>query len=78
MEIVAGIKETALLDADFVIKSSAEKMWIEKENKKVGLYIYPAMWTKNNTNIPRGCIAISDKMILSAMPYAYSKIRDGI
>lgn len=78
LKIVAGIKETALLDADFVIKSSAEKMWIEKENKKVGLYIYPAMWTKSNSNIPRGCIAISDKMILSAMPYAYSKIRDGI
>lgn len=78
LRIVSGIKETALLDADFVIKSSTEKMWIEKGNKKVGLYIYPAMWTKNNSNIPRGCIAISDKMILSAMPYAYSKIRDGI
>lgn len=78
LRVVSGIKETALLDADFVIKSSTEKMWIEKGNKKVGLYIYPAMWTKNNSNIPRGCIAISDKMILSAMPYAYSKIRDGI
>lgn len=78
LKIIAGIKETALLDADFVIKTSAEKMWIEKAGRKVELYVYPAMWTKNNKHIPKGSVAISDKMLLSAMPYAYSRIRDGI
>ena len=78
LRIIAGIKETALLDADFVIKSSDEKMWIEKAGRRIELYVYPAMWTKNNMHIPKGSIAISDKMLLSAMPYAYSKIRDGI
>lgn len=78
LKIIAGIKETALLDADFVIKSSAEKVWIEKNGRRVELYVYPAMWTKKNMHIPKGSIAISDKMLLSAMPYAYSKIRDGI
>lgn len=78
LNIIAGIRETALLDADFTIKCSFEKMWIEKGSKKIRIYIYPAMWTQNNINIPEGCIAISDKMLLSAMPYAYSKIRDEI
>lgn len=78
LNIITGIRETALLDADFVIKCSSEKMWIEKGNKKIRIYIYPAMWTRNNINIPEECIAISDKILLSAMPYAYSKIRDRI
>lgn len=36
--------------------------------RKVELYVYPVMWTSNNSNISKGCIAVFDKMLLSAMP----------
>ena len=78
LKMVSGIKETALIDADFEIKTSSEKIWIEKGNKRIRLYICPAMWNQKNASIPRDSIVISDKMLLSAMPYAYSKIRNKI
>ncbi len=78
LSIIAGIRETAMLEADFVIKNSENKLWIEYGTIKRELYVYPAMWTINNPTIPNNCISVSDKMLLSAMPYAYSQIRDQI
>lgn len=78
LNIVAGIKELAMQDADFVLNNEGNKMWIECGATKKELYVYPAMWAPGSLSIPRGSIAISDKMILSAMPYAYIQIRDQI
>lgn len=77
LKLISGIQETALLDADFSIIESSEKLWVVNEEKRYELYVYPAMWAKSNGLIPNGSICVSDKMLLNAMPYAYSIIRDG-
>lgn len=78
MKLIMGIKETALLDADFDIMFEQGKIWGIKNKRKKEIYVHPAMWRADNERIPRGSIPISDKMILHSMPYAYSLIRSGL
>lgn len=76
--LILGIKETALIDADFDIIFDENKIWGVKDNKKREIYVYPAMWKENNKNIPNEAIAVSDKLIVNSMPSAYAKIRRGL
>jgi rubrerythrin len=76
--LIMGIKETALLDADFDIVFENNKIYCIKNGKKREIYVYPSMWNMYNQLIPTGSIAVSDKMILNSMPYAYATIRNGI
>ena len=39
---------------------------------------HPAMWKKDNTEIPVGCISVSDKRLINSMPAAYGDIRVGM
>ncbi|SDB53970.1 DEAD/DEAH box helicase [Butyrivibrio sp. INlla16] len=76
--LVKGIKETALIDADFDIKFENGRITGVSGNTEREIYVYPAMWKKNNYLIPKGCIAVSDKLVINAMPSAYSIIRKGL
>ncbi|WP_312645438.1 DEAD/DEAH box helicase [Hydrogenoanaerobacterium sp.] len=40
------------------------------------LYIYPVMWSRNDSRIPKDSIAISDKMIKESLPEAYRQISE--
>lgn len=42
------------------------------------IYIYPAMWSKNDSRIPKESVAISDKMIRESLPEAYRQISEMI
>lgn len=76
VRLILGIKENALLDADFDIVCENQKIYCVKNGKKREVYIYPAMWMLNNPQIPAGSIAVSDKLIINSMPQAYSLIRN--
>ncbi|MCM1048258.1 MAG: DEAD/DEAH box helicase [Clostridiales bacterium] len=78
MKLIMGIKETALLDADFDIMFEQGKIWGIKDKRKKEIYVHPAMWRADNERIPKGSIPVSDKMILHSMPHAYSIIRSGL
>lgn len=77
--LIKSIKETAILDeAEFDIIFENDKIYCIKGNAKREIYVHPAMWNSSNANIPDGAVAISDKIILNAMPYAYSMIRNSL
>lgn len=40
------------------------------------IYIYPAMWSKNDFRIPKGSVSISDKMLKDSLPEAYKQISE--
>ena len=48
--------------------------FVMKNGKKKRLYFYPAMWSPKSSLIPRNAIALSDVLIKTALPNAYSKI----
>ena len=74
-KLMMGIKETALIDSDFDIVFTDEKIYGIRGNIKREIYVYPAMWNEDDILIPDNAIAVSDKMIINSMPKAYSKIR---
>lgn len=76
--LIMGVKETALIDADFDIIFADEKIYGSRGNNRREIYVYPAMWRENNSLIPNGCISVSDKLIVNSMPAAYAKIRRGL
>ena len=75
VRLVLGIKENALIDADFDIVFENHKIYGIKSGQKREIYVYPSMWVQSSSQIPSGCIAISDKLIINSMPQAYSWIR---
>lgn len=75
VQLLKGIKETALLDSDFEIIIENHDIWAKSEHKRKKLFVYPAMLNKNCVCCSNEGIAISDKMVLKAMPYAYTQIR---
>lgn len=73
--LIKGIKETASVEnAGFNIVFQEGKIYGIKDKKRTEIYVYPAMWNPDNKLIPKGAIAISDKVIINAMPYAYSLV----
>lgn len=77
--LVNGIKETAILDdAGFDIIFENNKIFGVKGTIKKEINVHPAMWNSNSKDIPSGAVTISDKIILNAMPYAYSMIRNNL
>lgn len=77
-KLILGIRETALIEAEFDIKFDDGKIYCVKGEKRKEIYVYPAMWSPNSKLIPLQCIAVSDKMIINSMPYAYTQIRNGV
>ncbi len=77
--LIQGVKETALLEAEFDVMVEKSHIYGSKGSIKKEIYIYPAMWNYvNNVNVPRDAIVISDKEIHNAMPQAYATIRKGL
>ena len=77
--LIKGIKEMASLEeAGFDIIFGKGKIYGVKNGRKVEIYVHPAMWNEENKMIQKGAIAISDKVILNSMPYAYTIIRNNI
>lgn len=77
--LIKGIKETALIDTSFNIVFENEKIYgINNKGYKREIYVYPAMWKKENELIPEGSILVSDKELLNSMPAVYSSIRVGM
>lgn len=78
VRLILGIKENALLDADFDIVCENQKIYCVKNGERREVYVYPAMWMQNSPQIPDGSIAVSDKLIINSMPQAYSLIRNSL
>ena len=78
VRLILGVKENALLDADFDIMCENQKIYCVKNSEKREVYVYPAMWMQNSPQIPTGSIAVSDKLIINSMPQAYSLIRNSL
>ena len=74
--LIQGIKETAMMETEFEVQIRENKIFSRWNGQEHELYVYPAMWNPmNNNKIPADAILISDKQILTAMPYAYGIIR---
>lgn len=77
--LIKGIKETALIDAAFDIVFEDRKIYgISRKGARREIYVYPAMWQKQNGLIPLNSIAVSDKELLNSMPAVYGSIRIGL
>ena len=75
-ELVRGVKELATIDTSFSIEYDDGKILVSMSGIQKELYIYPAMWNKKNRElIPNNVIAVSDKAVVDAMPYAYELIQ---
>ena len=64
------------LGADYTITSNEGKHLINYSEQTREIVVYPAMWNENNESIPKGAIAISDKLLKYALPKSDSVIRD--
>lgn len=74
--LIQGIRETAMMETEFDVFIEDEKIFGCYKGKQQQIYVYPSMWNPtNNPKIPGGCIPVSDKQIINAMPLAYSIIR---
>jgi len=74
--LIQGIKELATIETDFSIDCIGNKIIASVNNAQKELIVYPSMWNKKNSDlIPENVIAVSDKSVINAMPYAYDLIR---
>ncbi|HHY82762.1 MAG TPA: DUF1998 domain-containing protein, partial [Clostridiales bacterium] len=66
-----------LLELDGVVESRLDMNSIVLFNgvKKKKVVIYPSMWSYDNIKIDKDTIALSDKLIQSALPKAYEELR---
>lgn len=77
--LIKGIKEIGSLEeAGFDIVFENRKIYGVRKGRKTEIYVHPAMWNSDNRMIPRGSIAISDKMLVNSLPYAYTIIRNNL
>ncbi len=74
-EIFRPLKELLELDGEFIttIEKTGIKVSRDGVNKK-SVFIYPAMWNKDNLKIPKGMIALSDRLVIKALPEAYERL----
>lgn len=75
IRIFEPIKNILELESNFKIEFN-NNIAIVNENRKIHVYIYPAMWNKANRLIPRGSIALSDRIINKALPKAVNIIKN--
>lgn len=61
--------------AEYTISNDGMKHYIEKNNKKREIIVYPAMWSKDSSMIPNNVVSVSDKMLKCALPQADKIIR---
>lgn len=74
--LIQGIKELATIETDFSIDFIGNKIVASVKDSKKELIVYPSMWNKKNSVlISENVIAVSDKSVVNAMPYAYDLIR---
>jgi hypothetical protein len=45
-------------------------------SKSLNIYIYPAMWNKNDCRIPKNSIALPDRILQHSLPEAYRQLID--
>lgn len=60
------------------LKYDGQRHYIVSGNIQKEVFAYPAMWTKNNANIPPLSIPISDKLLKQALPMVDAIIREGL
>lgn len=61
---------------DILNKTPVTKKYATVNNSQKELMVYPSMWhRKNKALIADNIIAVSDKSVVNAMPYAYDLIR---
>jgi hypothetical protein len=72
--LINPLKEWVLLDGAYTIIEEDDKLFICSNGIKKRVYIYPVMWNKYDQHIPRDAIAIPDRMVLRALPKAYSML----
>lgn len=77
-QLINAIKEYSIITEDFTVEQANNKHYVVKNNIKKYLYIYPVMWSPRNTKIPKDCIALSDKLVTAALPYAIHKINNSL
>lgn len=73
VKLVNGLKEYILVDKYFDIQIDKNKMFVVNGDYKKQICIYPAMWN-SQYRISSDVLAISDKLLLRALPNAYAKI----
>jgi hypothetical protein len=72
------LKPLKSLNAEFSIEGDGRKHYVLINEKKREIYVYPAMWSKANAQIPLGAISVSDKLLKYALPKVDYLIRNGI
>lgn len=74
LEIVRPLKELLETDSSFKIKGENKEIFIEKDNSKKKIVIYPEMWNKNLLKNRDKVIYISDQLIKKALPKSFKII----
>lgn len=72
------LKPLKQLGPQLEVVSDGENHKIVYNGKERNIYIYPSMWSKNISSIPNDTIAISDKLMIYALPKVDAIIRDEI
>ena len=62
-------------EPEFSVTSDGQRHFINTSTQVREIFVYPAMWNKNNFQIPVGSVAVSDKLLKYALPNAYEEIR---
>lgn len=76
-ELIKGLKECVAVDKEFDILEKNDKIIVTKNNKIKEIVVYPVMHNPLNY-INSNVIPISDRMLVKALPNAYSKILENM
>lgn len=63
------------LNAEFKIIGTGTKHYIKTANQQREIVAYPAMWSEYSDLLPRGAVAVSDKLLKYALPNVDALIR---
>lgn len=76
-ELIKGLKECVVVDKEFEIGDKENKITVTKDSKTKEIVVYPVM---HNPQIyaKSSIIPISDRMLIKALPNAYSKILENM
>ena len=66
------------LNSLYRIEDDGVKHYVVENGCRHDIYVYPSMWSRKAPGIPINAIALSDKMMINALPKADMVIRQSI
>jgi ATP-dependent helicase YprA (DUF1998 family) len=72
--IFKPLKELLELDKEYKVEKRQDRIIIEGNMTEKEVYVYPSMWNADSSLFPDDAIVLSNRLIIKALPEAYSRV----